>query len=105
MSFDTISVFIHDPDDRVKGAFGIYRPGTYILTSLDGKKYETVDYVNHNEKAFRNSYQYFPPYKSTVDLVYQVPVDQKVFVLFAADDAFPKATTVEIDLTKAKNIN
>ncbi len=89
---------MYDPDNRVKGAYAIYRPGTFTLTSLDGKEYETVDYVNHNKKAFRNSYQYLSPYKSTVDLVYQVPDDQKVFVLFAADDAFPKDTTVKIEL-------
>ncbi|WP_313586442.1 FtsX-like permease family protein [Exiguobacterium sp.] len=96
--FVTVPVVMYDPDNRVKGAYAIYRPGTFTLTSLDGKEYETVDYVNHNKKAFRNSYQYLSPYKSTVDLVYQVPDDQKVFVLFAADDAFPKDTTVKIEL-------
>jgi len=94
----TIPVVLYDPYTTEKNAFGIYRPGTFTITSLDGKEYETVDYVNHNKKAFRNSYQYLSPYKSTVDLVYQVPDDQKVFVLFAADDAFPKDTTVKIEL-------
>lgn len=69
----------------------IYRPGTYILMSLNGKEYEPVDYVNHNEKAFRNIYQYISPYKSTLGLIYQFPVDQKLLVLYAADCAVPIA--------------
>jgi len=94
----TIPVFMYNSDIQSKGAYSTYRPGTFTLTSLDGKEYSTVDYVNHNEKAFKNGYQYFAPYKSLVDLVYQVPDDQKVFVLYASDEAFPKDTTVKIEL-------
>ncbi len=94
----TIPVFMYNSDIQSKGAYSTYRPGTFTLTSLEGKEYSTVDYVNHNEKAFKNGYQYFAPYKSLVDLVYQVPDDQKVFVLYASDEAFPKDTTVKIEL-------
>lgn len=94
----TIPVFMHNSDTQSKGAYSTYRPGTFTLTSLDGKEYSTVDYVNHNEKAWKYGYQYISPYKSLVDLVYQVPVDQKVFVLYASDEAFPKPTTVKIEL-------
>ncbi|EZP61297.1 ABC transporter permease [Exiguobacterium sp. RIT341] len=94
----TIPVFMHNSDTQSKGAYSTYRPGTFTLTSLDGKEYSTVDYVNHNEKAFKNGYQYFAPYESLVDLVYQVPVDKKTFVLYAADEAFPKNTTVKVEL-------
>ncbi len=89
---------MYNSDIQSKGAYSTYRPGTFTLTSLEGKEYSTVDYVNHNEKAFKNGYQYFAPYKSLVDLVYQVPDDQKVFVLYASDEAFPKDTTVKIEL-------
>lgn len=94
----TIPVFMHNSDTRSEGAYSNYRPGTFTLTSLDGKEYSSVDYVNHNEKAWKYGYQYISPYKSLVDLVYQVPIDQKVFVLYAADEAFPKPTTVKIEL-------
>jgi len=96
--FVTIPVFMHNSDTQSKGAYSTYRPGTFTLTSLDGKEYSTVDYVNHNDKAFKNGYQYFSPYKSLVDLVYQVPVDQKTFVLYATDESIPKDTTVKIEL-------
>ncbi|QWB31585.1 MULTISPECIES: ABC transporter permease [Exiguobacterium] len=94
----TIPVFMHNSDTKSKGVYSTYRPGTFTLTSLDGKEYSTVDYVNHNEKAFKNGYQYFAPYKSVVDLVYQVPVDKKTFVLYATDESIPKDTTVKIEL-------
>lgn len=82
------------------GEFLTYLPSRYVLTDLQGTDYEPVDYVNRNENAWKKGFQYFAPYKSRVKLVDQVPIDQKRFVLFASDPAFPKPTTVKIDLTK-----
>lgn len=95
--FVTIPVILDNPSED-EGAYSVYRPSTYVITALDGTEFLPVDYVNHNEKAWKNSYQHFSPHKSRVDLVYQVPVDQKVFVLYASDEAFPKPTTVKIEL-------
>jgi len=97
--FLTIPVVMQDTGDDL-GGFITYRPNRYALTDLQGTDYEPIDYVNRNEKAWKNGFQYFAPYKSRVELVYQVPIDQKRFVLFASDPAFPKPTTVKIDLTK-----
>ncbi|KSU47793.1 hypothetical protein AS033_14110 [Exiguobacterium indicum] len=97
--FLTIPVVMQDTGDDM-GGFITYRPNRYALTDLQGTDYEPIDYVNRNEKAWKNGFQYFAPYKSRVELVYQVPIDQKRFVLFASDPAFPKPTTVKIDLTK-----
>ena len=97
--FVTIPVVMQDTGDDL-GGFITYRPNRYALTDLQGTDYEPIDYVNRNEKAWKNGFQYFAPYKSRVELVYQVPIDQKRFVLFASDPAFPKPTTVKIDLTK-----
>ena len=71
------------------------------MTAPDGKEYLPVDYVNRNEKAWKFSYQYVSGEKSRVDLVYQVPEDEKVLVLYASDDAFPRTVTVKIDLDAA----
>ena len=85
-------------DPRSKGSVSNYRPSTYAMTAPDGKEYLPVDYVNRNEKAWKFSYQYVSGEKSHVDLVYQVPEDEKVLVLYASDDAFPRTVTVKIEL-------
>ncbi|QZY88534.1 ABC transporter permease [Exiguobacterium acetylicum] len=93
----TVPVVLKDSEDEMGGAI-TYRPNRYTLTSLDNKEYEPIDYVNRNEKAWKNGFQYYAPHESRVELVYQVPIDQKVFVMYASDDAFPKPTTVKIEL-------
>lgn len=95
--FVTVPLVLKDDFDN-GGIMTTYRPTVYEMTSLDGKKYLPIDYVNHNEKAWRNGYQYFPPNESRIDLVYQVPTNKKIFVLYASDEAFPKSTTVKIEL-------
>ncbi|MDX1258967.1 FtsX-like permease family protein [Exiguobacterium sp. K1] len=100
--FVTLPVTMQDNQDpRSKGLVANYRPSTYAMTAPDGKEYLPVDYVNHNEKAWKFSYQYVSGEKSRVDLVYQVPEDEKVLVLYASDDAFPRTVTVKIDLDAA----
>ncbi len=96
----TLPLFLHDPDitEDVLGSYSQYKPDRFTLQDGNGHVYETVDYVNRNEKAWKNSYQYFAPYQSRVDLVYEVPETENVFVMFASSDAFAKPTTVKIEL-------
>ncbi|WP_237737985.1 hypothetical protein [Exiguobacterium antarcticum] len=97
--FVTVPVMLElDVDPEFKNAMSIYRPSTYAMTAPDGKEYLPIDYVNRNEKAWKFSYQYFSGKKSHVDLVYQVPEDAKVLVLYASDSAFPRTVTVKIEL-------
>ncbi|WP_214845633.1 MULTISPECIES: ABC transporter permease [unclassified Exiguobacterium] len=96
----TLPLFLHDPDitEDVLGSYSQYKPDRFTLQDGNGHVYETVDYVNRNEKAWKNSYQYFAPYQSRVDLVYEVPETENVFVMFVSSDAFAKPTTVKIEL-------
>lgn len=90
--------FIMEDTSHHDGGYSVYKPNRFTLQDETGKEYESVDYVNRNEKAWKNTHQYFAPLRSQVDVVYQVPINKKTFVLFASSDAFAKTHTVKIEV-------
>ncbi|MGX8179022.1 FtsX-like permease family protein, partial [Exiguobacterium artemiae] len=94
----TLPLIFQDTFDDYDGSFMEYRPNTFTLQAPDGIEYEQIDYVNRNEKAWKNAFQYYPPLRSRIDFVYEVPADQQVFVMYASSPAFPKPTTVKVEL-------
>ena len=93
----TVPVILHDKEAEPNLAFSTYNPNRFTLEDTQGHVYETVDYVNRNEKAWRAVSQYFPPLRSQVDLVFKVPRGKKTYVMYASGDAF-KPTTVKIEV-------
>lgn len=93
----TVPLVLHDTTETV-GGYSIYKPNLFVLNDGKGNEYKVVDYVNHNPKAWRNSHQYYAPQRAQLDLVYQVPVKSKTFVLLADSDAFPKTHAIKIEL-------
>ncbi|MDX1258968.1 ABC transporter permease [Exiguobacterium sp. K1] len=94
----TLPLIFQDTYYDYDGSSVNYRPNTFTLQAPDGTEYEQIDYVNRNEKAWKNGFQYYPPFRSQIDFVYEVPDDQSVFVMYASSEAFPKPTTVKIEL-------
>ena len=94
----TLPLIFQDTFDDYDGSSMDYRPNTFTLQAPDGTEYEQIDYVNRNEKAWKNGFQYYSPFRSRIDFVYEVPADQHVFVMYASSPAFPKPTTVKVEL-------
>jgi len=69
------------------------------MTGVSGV-YEPIDYENKNEKTWKQGIKYVAPGQSHVNLVYQVPEDEKEFVIFVSGENFAKTITVKIDLKK-----
>jgi len=93
----TVPVILHEKGESDIG-YAVYRPNTFTLQDAKGHSYEPIDYVNHNEKAWVNAFQYYPPYRSQVDLVYRVPDKKATYVLLADGAAVGKKITVKIAL-------
>ena len=94
----TLPLIFQDTFESYDGGFLEYRPNTFTLQATDGTEYEQIDYLNRNEKAWKNGFQYYYPLRSRVDFVYEVPDDQHVFVMYASSPAFPKPTTIKVEL-------
>ncbi|QZY88518.1 MULTISPECIES: ABC transporter permease [Exiguobacterium] len=99
----TVPVILHDAASEGDIGYATYRPNLFVMSDSKGNKYEPIDYVNHNEKAWSSGYQYYPPYRSKVDLVYKVPNQKNSYVLLAEGDAVGKKITVKIDVDKTSN--
>jgi len=99
----TVPVLLENYKDQSGVGYATYKPNLFILEDTKGKKYEVVDYVNHNPDAWKDGYRYFAPLASRVDLVYRVPREKNVYVLFATSEAIAKPTTVKIEVNSAKN--
>ncbi|WP_114571612.1 FtsX-like permease family protein [Exiguobacterium flavidum] len=85
------------PGDE-EGVGPYYRPFGFTLTTKDGKEYTPVDFVNKNKKAWSETHKYIPPHESIVELIYELPENEEVAVLYALGDAFAKSYTVKIEL-------
>ncbi|WP_251135400.1 FtsX-like permease family protein [Exiguobacterium sp. s192] len=92
----TVPVYLED-ESGAEGESAYYYPNRFPM--YDGNtKYEPIDYVNRNKKAWKNGTDFALDQRSHVDLVYQVPEDQTRFVLIAAGDVIPRSRAVKIEL-------